>query len=845
MKGIEPATTTLVVIVLGATVLVSYLATFSGVWPSQTQGTTLENAKNSACNALLSANCFPSTADIPVRDFDADKDGSINDPDGSDNLLALCQNYYGVTTEEECKTKVCKCSGAPSGGGGGAPPAVTQCNDGIDNDGDGLVDMDDSGCSDLSDDSECGLEGESCAFDNCCSGLDCVGNICTSCSCEDWQDVGCGLGACPPNQMYQTRICNPAGCDVEEQCVDDPSCTGALTGAMIEYKINPGVGTNNFIAMSCYNYSKHSWTKNLVFRGNEDRITHENVTIPQSCLNGPVLMTSWAFKKDVTNRPRFYEEKLWRLQGSAYVEDDTEDSYLWTTGNVINPGNAVDENWNSYSEYDEGFAILQSLYINYTLTPTGCNDPDESDKTTKGTCFDSSGSHEDYCINETHICEFVCSGALCECSEEACPSGSTCINGACVGNTYQLKVEVKIDRLNLPLPNVNVVVDDISKSTDSNGIATFSLTYGEHQLSVPSKISSRSFSHFWDQDCDENNLGFYLDTPSNPYSFTMYERERTIVAFYKVLTNIELNYNSSTIFGKLLDESSNPLIAGPGNYHPVCEDSSILNPVDVDRDVLLEYYDGSWHNISYVTTSITDGSFSYPFTLPSGTSRIRASYSPTNWYYEKSSKEILTGDCTITGGFCTPTLSGCRSICLGSGFSSFVCEPGYSECGSYCCCFCLSNFDFSINLNPTSGAVTAGSSIPVTINLTLLSGTSQPVTLSASNLPPNTTVSFDPSGCSPNCESTMWIFTGVSTPAGNYTITVSATDGTITRSANFDLAVYPPETCLCDWENIACNCLFGGVYYWRQEYTCFPSGCNPNDGQLRCSWDRCSGASPR
>ncbi|MFH1895148.1 MAG: hypothetical protein ABIJ74_01005 [archaeon] len=44
-----------------------------------------------------------------------------------------------------------------------------------------------------------------------------------SCSCGSWNNVFCG-GSCSSDQMQQTRSCNPAGCDIESQCIDD-SCS--------------------------------------------------------------------------------------------------------------------------------------------------------------------------------------------------------------------------------------------------------------------------------------------------------------------------------------------------------------------------------------------------------------------------------------------------------------------------------------------------------------------------------------------------------------------------------------------------------------------------------------------
>lgn len=44
------------------------------------------------------------------------------------------------------------------------------------------------------------------------------------CKCNSWENVGCGKGKCKANEMYQTRICNPSGCDLEERCIPSLEC---------------------------------------------------------------------------------------------------------------------------------------------------------------------------------------------------------------------------------------------------------------------------------------------------------------------------------------------------------------------------------------------------------------------------------------------------------------------------------------------------------------------------------------------------------------------------------------------------------------------------------------------
>ncbi len=46
----------------------------------------------------------------------------------------------------------------------------------------------------------------------------------TNCTCTEWKDKGCGLSNCSATEKYQTRVCNPAGCSAEKQCVYNPVC---------------------------------------------------------------------------------------------------------------------------------------------------------------------------------------------------------------------------------------------------------------------------------------------------------------------------------------------------------------------------------------------------------------------------------------------------------------------------------------------------------------------------------------------------------------------------------------------------------------------------------------------
>ncbi len=101
-------------------------------------------------------------------------------------------------------------------------------------------------------------------------------------------------------------------------------------------------------------------------------------------------------------------------------------------------------------------------------------------------------------------------------------------------------------------------------------------------------------------------------------------------------------------------------------------------------------------------------------------------------------------------------------------------------------------FDFSISVSPGSGSVAAGKALTNagTVTLTLLSGTTQSVTLSLTGLPPSVGVDdLTGKSCSPTCSITFGIGTFAGAQTGTYTLTITGTGGGKTHSANYALSV--------------------------------------------------------
>lgn len=97
--------------------------------------------------------------------------------------------------------------------------------------------------------------------------------------------------------------------------------------------------------------------------------------------------------------------------------------------------------------------------------------------------------------------------------------------------------------------------------------------------------------------------------------------------------------------------------------------------------------------------------------------------------------------------------------------------------------------DFNVTATPLLQDVVAGNSASYSINTLALKGFSGTVNLTVSGLPTGATASFAPASVTGTANSTLQINTSASTPANNYTITVTATSGSMSRVFNFILSV--------------------------------------------------------
>lgn len=100
-----------------------------------------------------------------------------------------------------------------------------------------------------------------------------------------------------------------------------------------------------------------------------------------------------------------------------------------------------------------------------------------------------------------------------------------------------------------------------------------------------------------------------------------------------------------------------------------------------------------------------------------------------------------------------------------------------------------STSDFSISATNPALTISRGQTGSDTINLSLVSGTSDTVSLSVSGLPPRTSASFSPNPVPTPGSSTLTIKVNRPAQSGTSTLTVTGTDGTNTHSATIQLTI--------------------------------------------------------
>jgi Domain of unknown function (DUF1929)/Glyoxal oxidase N-terminus len=97
--------------------------------------------------------------------------------------------------------------------------------------------------------------------------------------------------------------------------------------------------------------------------------------------------------------------------------------------------------------------------------------------------------------------------------------------------------------------------------------------------------------------------------------------------------------------------------------------------------------------------------------------------------------------------------------------------------------------DFSVAATPSSQNVSQGNSTSYTVNVTPSGGFTGNVSFSVAGLPSGATSGFSPSSVSGSGSSTLTVNASTSTPGGTYPLTITATSGSLTHTAQVNLTV--------------------------------------------------------
>jgi len=121
-------------------------------------------------------------------------------------------------------------------------------------------------------------------------------------------------------------------------------------------------------------------------------------------------------------------------------------------------------------------------------------------------------------------------------------------------------------------------------------------------------------------------------------------------------------------------------------------------------------------------------------------------------------------------------------------WSTYIASFSFPGCGG------AATPDFSVGATPASQTVIAGNGTSYTVTATALNGYNGTVGFSATGAPSGVGITFSPSSVAPTASSTMTVSTTSSATPGTYTLTITASDGTLSHSTNVTLTVNAPAT---------------------------------------------------
>jgi hypothetical protein len=108
--------------------------------------------------------------------------------------------------------------------------------------------------------------------------------------------------------------------------------------------------------------------------------------------------------------------------------------------------------------------------------------------------------------------------------------------------------------------------------------------------------------------------------------------------------------------------------------------------------------------------------------------------------------------------------------------------------------------DFSMSVSNTTPSVIRGQSVVLNVDTLLVSGSPGSVSFSipAAEIPTGVSPTFNPTACTPSCQSQLTIDTTTSASIGSYSMTVVGTSAAVTRTSPIDLDILPRKVDVLD-----------------------------------------------
>ena len=159
-------------------------------------------------------------------------------------------------------------------------------------------------------------------------------------------------------------------------------------------------------------------------------------------------------------------------------------------------------------------------------------------------------------------------------------------------------------------------------------------------------------------------------------------------------------------------------------------------------------------------------------------------------YYDNTTGEENGDACAWVG---TGGSGGAQNVTFANG--SYAMQATWSNANSACEisgpieATSTSTNDFSLLVNPTSSSVVQGSSTSATVFTSIVSGSTQTVSLSVAGLPKGVSASFIPSSLQSGSSSTLTFTVANRTRSGTYTVTITGTGTSMTTSTTFQLSI--------------------------------------------------------